>query len=134
VTHARHGERTDADARALAVALSGGGSDAVGGDPSLLPARMSGTPAMIDGRFGPGFAARIADVPLGRWSGPVTGTFGEHVVWRDPARETDAVASSDAAAVRAARDWAHDRHEEDLRRAIDQLVARRRVVVREVAP
>ncbi|HUQ05929.1 MAG TPA: hypothetical protein VM261_25680 [Kofleriaceae bacterium] len=138
VTTARHGARADADARALAASLVGAGPGVVGGDPSLLPAGMSGTPSMIDARFGPGFAARLAELPAGRWSGPVTGTFGAHVVWREPVRAADDVASRDATAthdavaMRVARDWAHDRHEEDLRRAIDELVARRRVIVREV--
>jgi hypothetical protein len=54
------------------------------------------------------------------------------VVWREPARVPDDAAITDAVAVRVARDWAHDRHADDLRRAIDQLVARRRVVVREL--
>jgi hypothetical protein len=138
VSNARHGARTDADARALAASLAGLGPDAAGGDPSLLPAHMSGTPAMIDARFGAGFAARVAAAPIGGWYGPVAGTFGEHVVWREPARvpsddaASGAVAAGDAVAIRVARDWAHDRHAEDVRRAIDQLVARRRVVVREV--
>ena len=132
VTSVRHGARADAAARALAAALADAGADAAGGDPSLLPARMSGTPAMIDARFGPGFAAGIAAAPLGRWSGPVAGTFGAHVVWREPARPPDDVATSDALAVRVARDWAHDRHAEELRRAIERLVAGRHVIVREV--
>ena len=78
------------------------------------------------------FLARVAAAPLERWSGPVAGTFGAHVVRREPARAPQDIATSDAVAVRVARDWAHDRHADDLRRAIDQLVASRRVVVREV--
>lgn len=127
ISRARHGERTEADARALADGLASAGDDAPGGDPTLLPRRVSGTPATIDGRFGAGFAAQIAAAPLGRWSEPIAGAFGIHVAWREvgapPLDEVD---------VRVARDWAHDHREQDLRDAIDARIRRRRVEVRQV--
>jgi len=129
VSRARHGAAAEADARTLAAHLAGAGPDAAGGDPTLLPARVAGTPAAIDARFGAGFAAQVAAAPAGRWSGPYAGSFGFHVVWRE-----EATAPPGAVDARVAHDWAHDHREDEVRRAIDALIRGRRVVVREVAP
>lgn len=98
----------------------------------MLPARMAAAPASIDARFGAGFAAQLVDAPVGRWSGPYEGTFGYHVVWREAATAPTSE-EREAAEARVSRDWAHDQRERDLRAAVDALVARRRIVVREVA-
>ena len=40
-------------------------------------------------RFGPAFAAAVADAPVGTWIGPIASTWGAHLVWIDerlPAR------------------------------------------------
>ena len=51
------------------------------GDPTMLPDRMTLTSIpQIDRIFGTGFGAGLAGLPLGEWSGPVSSTFGEHVV------------------------------------------------------
>ncbi len=130
ISTARHGAAAAADARALAVQLAGAGVDAPGGDPTLLPARAAGSPAMIDARFGAGFAAQVMAAPPARWSAPVAGAFGFHVVWREPAGPPDGVA--DEVDVRVARDWAHDDAQAHLRETIAAMVQRRRVVVRQV--
>jgi hypothetical protein len=127
IGRARHGEHADADARALLARLDG--PDAAGGDPTLLPARIAGALPAIDARFGAGFAAQLVDAPFERWAGPYPGTFGLHLVWRE--RVAPPPAGPDP---RVALDWAHDQHEVDSTRAIDALVAARRVVLREVAP
>jgi hypothetical protein len=125
---ARHGARTEADAQALAARLAGADLDAPGGDPTLLPARAAGAPDTIDARFGAGFAAQVASAPIGQWSPPIAGTFGFHIVWREPAEAPE----TDDAPV--ARDWAHDDEQDHLRETIDQMLRARRIVVREVGP
>jgi hypothetical protein len=34
----------------------------------------------LDQRFGPGFAAAIAEAPVGTWTGPIPSTYGTHLV------------------------------------------------------
>jgi hypothetical protein len=131
VGRARHGDAAETDARALVAALRDAGADAGGGDPTLLPARTAATPAAIDARFGPGFAAQLATAPVGAWSGPYPGAFGYHVIWREAA--TAPPGQGDEVDARVARDRDHDAREREIRRAIDDLVRRRRVVVREEA-
>ncbi|MCB9731242.1 MAG: peptidyl-prolyl cis-trans isomerase [Deltaproteobacteria bacterium] len=51
------------------------------GDPLLaLPLRADQTVAELDRRLGEGFGARVAALPVGRWSGPVRSSFGLHAV------------------------------------------------------
>jgi hypothetical protein len=52
------------------------------GDPSLIGAEVGPVAAAeLDRRFGPGFAARLADAPVGTWVGPVRSSYGLHLVW-----------------------------------------------------
>ena len=51
------------------------------GKPSLLPQRMTHTPADLVARdFGPSFAAALEKVPVGEWVGPIESSFGAHYV------------------------------------------------------
>ncbi len=51
------------------------------GQRSLLPTELSlSSPATVDGIFGEGFFARLAELPLGLWAGPVDSGFGVHLV------------------------------------------------------
>ena len=137
VSSARHGERTLADAQALVARLTdagaGAGDSAETGDPTLLPARIAGTRATIDARFGPGFAAQLAGAPLGRWSGPYLGSFGQHVVWLEQRRY---VHPGSAAAIeqRVLADWHEDALEAELTRATRALAAGREIALERVAP
>ena len=60
------------------------------GERSLLPARLGLSPRnAIDGVFGEGFFGQILDIAPGAWAGPVTSSFGVHlvrIVERLPAR------------------------------------------------
>ncbi len=153
ISTARHGEHTLADAQALAARLAGAdaegrngpgadvdadadadpGDRAEAGDPTLLPARMAGTRASIDARFGPGFAAQLAVAPLARWSGPYTGSFGQHVVWLEQRRY---VYPGGAAAIeqRVLADWHEDALGAELTRATRALTASREIALERVAP
>jgi hypothetical protein len=51
------------------------------GKPSLLPQRMTQTPAdLIAREFGEPFAAALETVPVGEWVGPIASSFGAHYV------------------------------------------------------
>jgi hypothetical protein len=69
------------DARAIRVALDGGQDPATLGSPTLLPAAMPLTPDTgIDRVFGEGFSAALEALPQGSWQGPVTSSYGQHLV------------------------------------------------------
>ena len=79
------------------------------GTPTLLPLRMTRTPADLVARdFGDAFAAALEKLPLGEWVGPVHSSFGAHYVRvsdRTPA------AAAELAAVRdhVVREWENER-------------------------
>src|SRR4051812_19973208 len=81
------------------------------GKPTLLPHRMTRTPADLVARdFGASFAAALEKVPVGEWVGPVDSSFGAHYVRvsdRTPA------AAPQLAAVRdqVVREWENDRRQ-----------------------
>ncbi len=80
----RRGTQMKHDVESLLARLSGADSevDTAGlGDSLMLPGdydRVSEVDVARD--FGSGFAAALADLPLGRWSGPVESAFGLHLV------------------------------------------------------
>jgi hypothetical protein len=62
-------------------ALRGGADPRELGTPSLLPQRMTQTPADLVARdFGASFAAVLQSVPVGEWVGPIDSSFGAHYV------------------------------------------------------
>jgi hypothetical protein len=79
------------------------------GTPTLLPHRMTRTPADLVARdFGASFAAALENVPVGEWVGPIDSSFGAHYVRvsdRTPA------AAPQLAAVRdnVVREWENER-------------------------
>jgi len=81
------------------------------GKPTLLPSRMTRTPADLVARdFGAAFAAALEKVPVGEWVGPVDSSFGAHYVRvsdRTPA------AAPQLAAVRdqVVREWENERRQ-----------------------
>ncbi len=53
----------------------------VGGDPTLLPSSLEGASATDAQRvFGDEFAGALKTLPVGGWQGPVSSTFGVHLV------------------------------------------------------
>ena len=81
------------------------------GRPTLLPHRMTQTPADLVARdFGASFAAALEKVAVGEWVGPIDSSFGAHYVRvsdRTPA------AAPQLAAVRdhVVREWENDRRQ-----------------------
>lgn len=106
---ARRGEHLDADVEAARAQLRAGTDPANIGDTTLLPAAVTSLPADLAARdFGDSFAASIVTLPTGEWQGPVTSSFGVHLV-----RVTRMVPVHvpPLSEVRAAveRDWEHER-------------------------
>jgi hypothetical protein len=81
------------------------------GKPTLLPHRMTLTPADLVARdFGASFAATLEKVPIGEWVGPIDSSFGAHYV--RVSDRTPAVAPQ-LAAVRdqVVREWENERRQ-----------------------
>jgi len=92
-------------------ALRKGGDPEDLGKPTLLPHRMTRTPADLVARdFGASFAAALEKVPVGEWVGPVDSSFGAHSV--RVSDRTPAVAP-ELAAIRdqVVREWENERRQ-----------------------
>jgi hypothetical protein len=103
-------------------ALRKGAAPEALGKPTLLPHRMTRTPADLVARdFGTSFAAALETAQVGEWIGPIESSFGAHYV-RVSAR-TPAVAPQ-LAAVRdnVVREWENERRQ----RARDDAYTRMR--------
>jgi hypothetical protein len=106
----RHGEpAAAAAARALASRGSAPGSEDARGVGDACP--WGTTPSMsepeIARRFGGAFAAALRQAPLGRWSGPVSSSYGVHVVRVDE-RTPERMPSFASVRSRALRGWLAD--------------------------
>lgn len=61
--------------------LNDGGDPNTLGERSLLPRAIPASPPrVIDSSFGTGFFAKLMELPTDNWVGPVTTTFGQHLV------------------------------------------------------
>jgi len=95
----------------ISQALRNGTDPEALGKPTLLPLRMTRTPADLVARdFGDAFAAALEKAPVGEWAGPIDSSFGAHyvrVVDRTPA------AAPQLAAVRdqVVREWENERRQ-----------------------
>ena len=111
----RRGEQALRDAEALLARLNGAGSEvdtAALGDSLMLPGDYELISEIeIAHRLGREFAAAVADLPIGRWSGPVESGFGLHLVL---IRERQSGSLPTLAEVREAveREWRNVRREE----------------------
>jgi hypothetical protein len=126
----RRGANVRSDAERLLVALNIGKSDpAEAGDPFLLEQdyRDLGAPA-VERLFGGAFAVQVAELPVGRWAGPVESGYGLHLVFvheRTPARLPDLADVRDA----VANEWRAVRREEANRAFYEALRARYEITV-----
>ncbi len=111
----RRGEQATRDAEALLARLDETSSEVDAtryGDALMLPRDYEGVSAPDIGRdFGNGFAAALADLPVGRWSGPVESGFGLHLVFVRDRRPGSLPALADVRRV-VEREWRNARREE----------------------
>ena len=81
------------------------------GKPTLLPHRMTRTPADLVARdFGASFAAALEKVPVGEWVGPIDSSFGVHYV-RVSARTPAAAPQLAAVRDQVVREWENERRQ-----------------------
>jgi hypothetical protein len=81
----KRGAATEADARAALVRIVAkanvSGSADSEGDPFMFPRDLaSRSERELAKSFGAEFAARVFELPVGRWSGPASSAYGEHLV------------------------------------------------------
>jgi hypothetical protein len=84
----RHGGSPAADAEQLLAELRqrGAGPEVAAGlgDPFAVGPQIGpASAAELSRLFGPAFAAAVAELPGGRWCGPVPSAYGLHLVWID---------------------------------------------------
>jgi hypothetical protein len=110
------GESTSDRGVVRAVALTGealrkGAAPEEFGKPTLLPHRMTRTPADVVARnFGASFAAALETLPVGEWVGPIESSFGAHYVRisdRTPAVAPQLTAVRD----QVVREWENERRQ-----------------------
>jgi hypothetical protein len=71
----------DEDPAAVLAKLSDGADPREFGRGSLLPPAMEASPrTAVDGTFGEGFFAAVAELEPGAWRGPIDSAFGKHLV------------------------------------------------------
>lgn len=126
----RHGLMLARDLDVLARALADGIVPPERlGDPTSLPRAVHGArDDLLNGRFGPGFAAAVADAPAGRWTGPIPSSYGVHFV-RVIARTSARVPPLAEIRQRVLADYRHDRRAAILRDGLRALRAQYRIRV-----
>ena len=91
------------------------------GDGGLLPAALDGMPARaIDASFGAGFAAKLDELPIGQWQGPIESGLGLHLVRLESRVEGMLPALDDVRQI-VEREWANEKRLE-TRRAINEAL------------
>ena len=75
----------------------------------MLPNRVeNGVQDLVARDFGAGFARQIETAPVGKWSGPITSSFGAHLV-RVTARTPATLPELDSVRRIVAREWENER-------------------------
>ncbi len=104
-TLARDGQRLLAQLNAT----GGNADDSRLGDSAPLPRHFDVIPrGEVVKRFGPSFAARLDELPTGRWEGPIESGLGEHLVFLS-ARIDGGAPTLDAVRDEVRREWANAR-------------------------
>jgi len=133
----KHGERLTQDANQLLIQLQQKGRDVdlySLGDTFLLEHRFEAAPAAeISKQFGDKFVAKLADMPIGQWLGPVESGYGVHLVFME---EQTGARLSELAQVRDAvrRELTNARRLESNEKFFQNLLKRYSVVVEKIDP
>lgn len=128
----KHGERLTHDVAQLLSQLQEETGDAdlsALGDPFLLERRLEAAPiGEIAKQFGHKFVAKLDDIPLGQWHGPVESGYGVHLVFVEERTEGRVPGLAD---VREAvhREWANARRWESNEKFFQGLLKRYAVTV-----
>ena len=132
----RRGGALEADARQIAATLVSANTTAQGdtiGDPFLLGETFRLMPQSEVARtFGEGFATQLAAVDPGRWQGPISSSFGAHVVFIDE-RTTGSLPPLDTVREAVQREWLNARRVEAEEKLYRTLRDRYQIVVEKPA-
>jgi parvulin-like peptidyl-prolyl isomerase len=93
---------------------------------------VSARPAAIDRVFGAGFAKKIEGLESGRWSGPITSSYGWHLV-RIDAVVPGGQPSFEIVRAQVERDFAYQRQQESEAALIERLKQQYEIVIEEAA-
>ncbi|HEY5705135.1 MAG TPA: peptidylprolyl isomerase [Terrimicrobiaceae bacterium] len=92
------------------------------GDPTLLdPAFRDEPQRRVEATFGSAFAGKLATLPVGEWSGPVTSEFGTHLVLVEQ-RTEGRVPTLDEVRPQVRREWENARRIEENRKFLEKLL------------
>ena len=135
---AKHGERLTRDIDKVRAQLWPVGSSDLDltsfGDAFLLERRLEAAPTNeITKQFGDKFMEKLANVPIGRWSGPIESGYGVHLVFVEDRAEGRL---PELAEVRDAvlRDWTNARRLDSNEKYFQSLLKHYQVVIEEIAP
>jgi hypothetical protein len=135
VSRDRRGAAAEADAARLLLQLRAGeaGDAARLADPLPLPAVLRDVPlSEVGRRFGEPFAARLAELAVGEWSGPIESGYGPHVVLVE-ARSDGRPPALDEVREAVLRDWRTAQAEAAVEELVRTLRAGSEVIVEEPA-
>jgi PPIC-type PPIASE domain len=133
----KHGNRLAQDATRLLTQLQQEGRNAdlySLGDPFLLEHRFEAAPTTeIAKQFGDKFVAKLVDVPIGQWFGPVETGYGMHLVFVEERTEGRLPALTEVRdAVR--REWTNARRMESNEKLFQRLLKRYELVIEKIDP
>jgi PPIC-type PPIASE domain len=104
------------------------------GKPSLLPRRMTATPADLVARdFGDAFAATLEKVPVGEWAGPIDSSFGAHYV-RVSERTPPVAPQLGAVRDHVVREWENERRRRARTDAYEKMRAEYEISIEATPP
>lgn len=128
----RRGDTLEQDIARLRTELNQAGAEADFerlGDVTLLSPQLTDVSASeVTRQFGEELAEQLAQLPEGRWNGPVISGYGVHFVWldeRQPGRAPELAEVHE----QVARQWADERRREGNERFYEELVARYAVTI-----
>jgi PPIC-type PPIASE domain len=127
----RRGDKTNEDAASILEILTNNpATDAMKfGDVSLLPAELPLTAKTSIGQtIGADFAEALDKATPGQWMGPITSTFGLHVV-RVSERRPGRLPALNEVRDTVAREWANDKRKELEARRLEELLKRYEVTI-----
>lgn len=128
----KHGENLETDVATLLAGLSAGAPEtdiAELGDSLMLPTEIDDQPQFaITSQFGQDFAAALAGLPTGEWTGPVRSGYGVHLV-RIESRTEGHVPELREIRAEVQREWLDTRRKEANQKFLDALLAEYSVTV-----
>ncbi len=127
-------ETGEAEAETVLASLKAGAAPREVGARTLLPPAIPpSSESVVDGTFGAGFFAAVAELAPGRWAGPVESGYGRHLV-RVTGFEEGIVPPLEETRAEVERDWRAAMRERLSQERLDALMSRYEIVTPDPAP